>query len=147
MGDHEDIVQPRTSSADNQSQKIELAMSALRTELACVETQIAKLTVAKKVVKGKLLYFALLASMLEVGKSNLMRLEQEMQEGSADPKKASLFANTTLAAWRVTMGEQFFSNTVSAIPAHSVRLNDAEEAMSLFRTVADAIRKDLDSLE
>jgi hypothetical protein len=114
----------------------------LKAELHEINCKIAKLTMEKKEVEGKLQYLALIASMREIGHFSLKRLEEEMQREALDVKKMSNFVNKTMLAWRQTLGKTFFSHTVCAIPEFPVRLT-ADEATKLLHVVADALRKDL----
>jgi hypothetical protein len=114
----------------------------LKAELHEINSKIAKLTMEKKEVEGKLQYLALIASMREIGQFSLKRLEEEMQREALDVKKMSNFVNKTMLAWRQTLGKTFFPHTVCAIPEFPVRLT-ADEATKLLRVVADALRKDL----
>ena len=114
----------------------------LKAELHEINSKIAKLTMEKKEVEGKLQYLALIASMREIGQFSLKSLEEEMQREALDVKKMSNFVNKTMLAWRQTLGKTFFPHTVCAIPEFPVRLT-ADEATKLLRVVADALRKDL----
>jgi hypothetical protein len=114
----------------------------LKAELHEINSKIAKLTMEKKEVEGKLQYLAFIASMREIGQFSLKRLEEEMQREALDVKKMSNFVNKTMLAWRQTLGKTFFPHTVCAIPEFPVRLT-ADGATNLLRVVADALRKDL----
>jgi hypothetical protein len=118
---------------------------SLKAQLREINDKIAKLTVERKELEGKLQYLALVASMREIGEFSLKSLEEQMHMEASDARKMSYFVNNTLLAWRQTLGKTFFLHTVSAIPEFPVRLT-ADEATKLLGVVAGALRKDLMAL-
>lgn len=118
----------------------------LAKKLMEIDKQIGALTAERQIVVSKLNYLNLVDAMREAGEESLKRLEEEMKQEPLDPQKACYFVNTTLSAWRHTLGSNFFPHAMSAIPEHvCVRLTKTK-AMELFTAVADAIKKDLAEL-
>lgn len=118
--------------------------ASLSERLQDIDKQIVALTVERRDVVSRLNYLSLVNAMREAGEESLKRLEKEMEQDPFDSQKACYFVNTTLLAWRTTLGRNFFPHAMSAIPEHTCFRLTETKATELFTAVADAIKQDLE---
>ncbi len=120
--------------------------AALKQELDDIDREMMKLSLKRVDVVNKLHHLATVTAMREVGEFSLKRLELELK-GDIDQVKACYFMNTTVLAWRHSLGYNFFPNAMDAIPEYGPSRFSKQDAIESLTRVAEAIKKDLAALK
>lgn len=121
--------------------------AALKKELDDIDREMMKLSLKRVDVVNKMHHLATVTAMREVGEFSLKRLELELK-GEMDPLEARKFISTSMTAWRHSLGHAFYPNAMQAIPLHGPSvLFSKQDAITLFISIADALKKDLAALK
>jgi hypothetical protein len=121
--------------------------AALKQELDDIDREMMKLSLRRVDVVNKLHHLATVTAMREFGEFSLKRLELELK-GQMDPLEARKFISTSLCAWRHSLGHAFYPNAMQAIPLHGPGvIFSKQDAIELFTSVVEAIKKDLAALK